>query len=67
MNQLRAYARKQSTYWRYGTNSPSSTLYAKVSESVGNTWQWIVDQFSAGANAAQKTAGDAKNKVKEEL
>lgn len=67
VNQLRAYARKQSTYWRYGTNSPSSTLYAKVSESVGNTWQWILDQFNAGADAAQKTAGDAKNKVKQEL
>ncbi|KAF3766723.1 hypothetical protein M406DRAFT_287649 [Cryphonectria parasitica EP155] len=67
IDQLRAYARKQSTYWRYGTNSPSETLFAKISETVRGTWQWVADQFNAGADAAQKTAGDAKEKVKQEL
>lgn len=67
VDQLRAYARKQSTYWRYGTSTPSGTLYAKVSEAVQGTWNWISSQFNAGADAAQKTAGDAKQKVKEEL
>ncbi|PSR80012.1 hypothetical protein BD289DRAFT_374742 [Coniella lustricola] len=67
VDQLRAYARKQSTYWRYGTSTPSGTLYAKLSETLQNTWQWVSSQLNAGADAAQKTAGDAKQKVKEEL
>lgn len=67
VDQLRAYARKQWTYFRYGTNSPSGTFVAKLSESAQNTWQWIMDQLNAGSDAAKKTAGDAKDKVKEEL
>lgn len=38
-----------------------------MSETMRDTWQWVLDQFNAGADAAQKTAGDAKNKVKQEL
>lgn len=67
VDQLRAYARKQWTYFKYGTNSPSETAFAKLSESVQNSWQWVLDQLSAGSDAAKKTAGDAKDKVKEEL
>lgn len=64
---MRAFARKHYTYFRYGTNSPSETIGAKVGESVRDTWQWVLNQFNAGADAAQKAAGDAKDKVKEEL
>lgn len=67
VDQLRATARKQWTYFRFGTNSPSGTFVAKLSESVQNTWQWVLNQVNAGSDAAKKTAGDAKDKVKEEL
>lgn len=42
---------------------------AKISENMRETWQWVANQFHAGADAAQKSAGDAdaKDKVKEEL
>lgn len=67
VDQLRAYARKQSTYWRYGTNSPSETAYAKISESVQGSWDWILSQLGAGKRAADKTAADGKKHIKEEL
>ena len=67
INELRAYARKQSTYWKYGTSSPSETLLAKLSESAQASGQWVLEQLNIGANAAQKKAEDAKAKAKEEL
>lgn len=67
VDELRASARKHWTYFRYGTNSPSGTLAAKLSESVQNSWQWVLNQLSAGSDAAKQAAGDAKDKVKEEL
>lgn len=67
LDELQAYARKQSTYWRYGTNSPSSTAYAKLSESVLGTWDWILSNLGAGKRVAEKTAADGKKHVKEEL
>ncbi|CAN8101769.1 unnamed protein product [Discula destructiva] len=67
IDQVRAYARKQSTYWRYGTNSPSSTAYAKISESIQGTWDWILSNLGAGKRVADKTAADGKKHVKEEL
>ncbi|KUI52536.1 Stress response protein ish1 [Cytospora mali] len=67
IDELRALARKHSTYFRYGTSTPSGTVFAKLSETLQNTWQWVVEQVNAGSVAAKKTAGDAKEKVKEEL
>lgn len=67
VNELRAYARKQSTYWRYGTNSPSSTAYAKISGALQGTWDWIKSEFVAGKTVAEKTAADGKKHAKEEL
>ncbi|KAK2614880.1 hypothetical protein N8I77_001671 [Diaporthe amygdali] len=66
-NELRALARKHSTYFRYGTSSPSGTAFAKLSETVQAAWQWVVGQLNTGADVAKQTAGDAKDKVKEEL
>lgn len=67
LNELKAYARKQSTYWRYGTNSPSSTAYAKISQSIQGTWDWILSELGAGKRVAEKTAADGKKHAKEEL
>ncbi|ROW07049.1 hypothetical protein VPNG_06591 [Cytospora leucostoma] len=67
IDELRALARKHSTYFRYGTSTPAETVFAKLSETLQNTWQWVLEQVNAGSDAAKKTAGDAKEKVKEEL
>ncbi|KAI1776800.1 hypothetical protein F4818DRAFT_359743 [Hypoxylon cercidicola] len=63
INELKAEARKQSTYFKYGTTSPAATAYAKLSENVKGAYQWVVGQLGAGSEAAKKKAGD----IKEEL
>ncbi|XXG98604.1 hypothetical protein Hte_004929 [Hypoxylon texense] len=63
LNELKAEARKQSTYFKYGTTNPASTAFAKLSENVKGAYQWVVGQLGAGSEAAKKKAGD----VKEEL
>ncbi|KAK1706985.1 uncharacterized protein CLUP02_05068 [Colletotrichum lupini] len=67
VNELRAYARKQYTYFKYGTSTPSDTLFAKVAENVKDTWNWVSNQIGLGADAAQKKAVESKEKVKQEL
>ncbi|KAF2973410.1 hypothetical protein GQX73_g1 [Xylaria multiplex] len=60
LNELRAEARKQSTYFKYGTTNPVDTAFAKISESVKGAYQWVLDQVGAGAS-------EAKKKTKNEL
>ncbi|KAL8350228.1 hypothetical protein RB601_001327 [Gaeumannomyces tritici] len=66
-NELRALARRQWTYYQYGTSSPSGTIFAKLGENVKNTLNWVKDQLNIGADAAQKRMDDAQKKAKEEL
>ncbi|KAK1484261.1 hypothetical protein CCUS01_03973 [Colletotrichum cuscutae] len=67
VNELRAYARKQYTYFKYGTSTPSETLFAKVAENVKDTWNWVSNQIGLGADAAQKKVVESKEKAKQEL
>ncbi|KAK4103801.1 hypothetical protein N658DRAFT_467400 [Parathielavia hyrcaniae] len=59
LNELRAMARRQQTYFRYGTTSPSETLYAKVREGVLGGWEWVASQLRIGADAAKKKSEEA--------
>ncbi|KAI0380652.1 hypothetical protein F5Y04DRAFT_95820 [Hypomontagnella monticulosa] len=63
LNELKAEARKQSTYFKYGTTNPASTAFAQLGENIKGAYQWVMGQLSAGSEAAKKKAGD----VKEEL
>ncbi|KAK7750326.1 hypothetical protein SLS62_007734 [Diatrype stigma] len=63
LNSLRAEARKQSTYFKYGTNSPTDTAFAKISESVKDTYAWVLEQIGVGAEAAKKKADKAKSEL----
>ncbi|OTB01627.1 hypothetical protein M426DRAFT_323264 [Hypoxylon sp. CI-4A] len=63
LNELRAEARKQSTYFKYGTTNPATTAFAKLGENVKGAYQWVVGQLGAGSEAAKQKATD----VKEEL
>ncbi|TDZ20828.1 Stress response protein ish1 [Colletotrichum sidae] len=67
LNELRAYARKQYTYFKYGTSTPSETFLAKIGENAKDAWNWVSSQIGLGADAAQKKAGEAKEKAKQEL
>ncbi|KAM5354362.1 hypothetical protein ACJ41O_001011 [Fusarium nematophilum] len=68
---LKAEARKQSTYFRYGTNSPSETFFAKLGETARDGWNWVSSQLKLGGEAAKQkaaeTEAEAKEKVREEL
>ncbi|KAK6855270.1 hypothetical protein PG995_008802 [Apiospora arundinis] len=62
LNELRALARKQSTYFRYGTNGPADTAFAKISGAVKDGFEWVKEQLGAGSEAAQEAA---RQKAKE--
>lgn len=63
LNELRAAARRNSQYFKYGTTSPQGTLVAKLQE----TAQWILDQLKIGASSGrvqgQKAMDDLKEKA----
>lgn len=59
LNELRALARRQHTYFKYGTTTPSETIFAKVKESVVHGWDWVASQLRIGSEAAQKKAEEA--------
>ncbi|KAL7628424.1 hypothetical protein AAE478_002627 [Parahypoxylon ruwenzoriense] len=63
INKLRAEARKQSAYFKYGTTSPAETVFAKLTENVKSAYQWVLDHLSAGSEAAKKKAGDFKEEL----
>lgn len=60
IDELRALARRQSTYFKYGTSSPSGTLYAKLEETFNGGWNWVAKQFSIGQEAAKQKAAEAE-------
>ncbi|KAK3337869.1 putative MSC1 protein [Neurospora tetraspora] len=65
LNELRALARRQWTYFKYGTSTPTETVFAKIGESAKAGWDWVLGQLHIGADAAQKQAIKAGDKVKE--
>ncbi|KAI9738898.1 MAG: hypothetical protein M1818_005211 [Claussenomyces sp. TS43310] len=64
-NQLKAYARNQANYFRYGTTTPQGTLWVKLQQSA----QWVLDQLKVGAAAGREQAAyygeKATNRAKE--
>lgn len=65
LNELRAAARRQHTYFKYGTTTPTETLFAKVRENVLGGWDWVATQLRIGGDAAKKKADEAQAKAKE--
>ncbi|SPO04154.1 related to brefeldin A resistance protein [Cephalotrichum gorgonifer] len=60
---LRAEARKQYSYWNYGTKSPAQTAYAKASEGLWGTLEWFYSQVGYLAEAAQQAARNLRNEL----
>ncbi|UZP35663.1 hypothetical protein NXS19_003479 [Fusarium pseudograminearum] len=71
LEELKAQARKQATYFKYGTSSPSGTLFAKLGDTARDTYNWVASQLQLGGQAAKEKAAEveaeAKAKVREEL
>jgi hypothetical protein len=71
LEDLKAEARKQATYFKYGTSSPSGTLFAKLGDTARDTYNWVASQLQLGGQAAKQKAAEAeaeaKAKVREEL
>lgn len=61
LNELRAAARRNSQYFKYGTTSPQGTLYVKVQDSV----QWLLDQLKIGASSGRVQGQESAEKVKD--
>ena len=73
-NELRAMAKKQMTYFRYGTSSPQGTIFEKLKE--GFNWFSSQLQFGAAqgkvqgqdaASSASSAAASASSSIKKEL
>lgn len=64
-NQLKAYARNQANWFRYGTTTPQGTLWAKLKEN----FNWVYNQIAIGAQkgsqAAQHEAVRAADRAQE--
>lgn len=67
LNELRAMARRQHTYFKYGTSTPSETILAKLGDNVKGGWEWVMNQLNMGADAAKGKAQQAKESVHKEL
>jgi len=77
-NELRALARKNAQYFRYGTNAPGASIF----QSIQNGFSWVFNQLSIGASkgrdetsrqgqkaadAASEAGATASGKMKGEL
>jgi len=58
VDELRAAARKHSTYFKYGTKTPSDTFLAKIGENVLGTWQWVKDQMYMGGDGEKPKSNE---------
>ncbi|KAG8412382.1 hypothetical protein J3458_014563 [Metarhizium acridum] len=63
LEELRALARRQSTYFKFGTSSPSGTVLAKIGNAAAQGWKWTLDQLRLGSESAQEKVKDTKEEL----
>lgn len=67
INELRAAARRNAQYFRYGTSTPQGVMYEKLKE----TAQWLWDQLKVGVSSGwakgEQTAQNARLKAAEAI
>ena len=49
-DELKAMARRNANYFRYGTSTPQGTIFARLQASA----QWVLDQLKIGAASGRK-------------
>jgi len=59
IEELKAEARKQSNYFRYGTTSPGGTVLAQLEQTFQDGWNWVSKQLKLGGIAAEEQAAKA--------
>ena len=52
-NELKAMARRNSNYFRYGTSTPPATIFGRIQSGA----QWVLDQLKIGASSGRQEAG----------
>lgn len=61
LDSLRAQARKQHTYYKYGVSSPPMAMMARISSAFTNSWAWLKYQVGMGAaTSAEQAAGNVE-------
>jgi hypothetical protein len=63
VNELRAAARRNAQYFKYGTTNPQDTIYARVMD----TLQWAVEQLKIGAVSGRAQGSEAAEKVQKKV
>lgn len=51
-NELRAMARRNANYFRYGTSTPQTTFFARIQSGA----QWVFDQLKIGVSSGRQSA-----------
>lgn len=62
-DELRAYARRQYNYYKYGTTTPSGTILAKVEDGIKGAFDWAARQFNLGTDVAQQKVKEAEDNL----
>ncbi|KAL8665093.1 MAG: hypothetical protein Q9202_002493 [Teloschistes flavicans] len=52
-NELKAMARRNANYFRYGSSTPQGTLFARLQGGA----QWVFDQLKIGVSSGRQSAG----------
>ncbi|KAJ5601522.1 hypothetical protein N7510_011056 [Penicillium lagena] len=63
INELRAAARRHAQYFKYGTTTPTNTIYAKFMETVN----WALDQLKLGASSGRAQGQEAAENLREKV
>ena len=58
-NELRALARRNANYFRYGTSTPPQGLFARIQGGA----QWVLSQLKIGASSGSQEAGAQSEKA----
>lgn len=64
-DELKAYARKQATYFRHGTTTPQGTLWAKLRENLNWAYNQVVVGAQKGAEVAQQEGTKGAHRAEE--
>jgi hypothetical protein len=63
INELRAAARRNAQYFKYGTTNPQDTIYARIMD----TFHWAVEQLKIGAASGRAQGTEAAEKVQKKV
>ncbi|KAJ5158458.1 Stress-responsive protein Ish1 [Penicillium coprophilum] len=63
INELRAAARRNAQYFKYGTTNPQQTIYSRIMDTV----HWVMEQLKIGAASGRAQGTEAAEKVQKKV